>query len=89
MRIVFHEAGFRELLTSAPVKALVKEHAEAIAERANAVPSTTSPAAPEPYYEVEDGTTDRARYRVATAQGEQLKRNVRHEAKTQALQKSI
>jgi hypothetical protein len=89
MRIQFHEAGFRELLTSGPVKALVEKEADKIAEKANAVASTTDPAAEDPYYEVQDGTTDRARYRVATAQGPQLKRNVRHEAKTQALQKSI
>jgi hypothetical protein len=88
-RIQFHEAGFEALLTSAATKAVVKKPADAMAEKANAVASTTDPAATEPYYEVEDGTTDRARYRVATAQGDQLKRNVRHEAKTQALQKSI
>lgn len=89
VRIQFHESGFRELLTSANTMALVEEEANGIAERANAVASTTDPSATEPYYEVEDGTTDRARFRVATAQGEQLRRNVRHEAKTQALQKSL
>lgn len=89
MRIEFHEAGFKELLTSAGVKALVEKHANEIAARANSVASTTDPEATEPYYEVEDATTDRARFRVATAQGEQLKRNVRHESKTSALQKAI
>jgi hypothetical protein len=84
-RIVFHEAGFQELLTSAATKALVEKHAEDIAERANSVASTTDPAATEPYYEVQDGTTDRARFRVRTAS----RRAARHEAKTQALQKSL
>lgn len=89
-RIEFHAAGFRALLTDASTKALVKSEAEKIAEKANAVASTTDPAAEDPYYEVEDGSDgERARFRVATAQGEQLKRNARHEAKTNALQKSI
>lgn len=89
MRIQFREAGFRELLTSASTKALVEEKAEEIAQRANAVPSTTSPAATEPYYEVEDATTDQAEYRIITAAGKQSIRNVRHEAKTQALQRGL
>lgn len=88
-RITFHSAGFRALLTSGSTKSLVEGHANRVAASANAVASTTDPAATDPYYEVEDASTDRARFRVATAQGEQLKRNVRHEARTQALQKSL
>lgn len=88
-RIVFNSAGFEALLTSGPVKARVEKEADRIAASANEVASTTDPAATDPYYEVEDGTTDRARFRVATAQGEQLARNVRHEAKTNALQQSL
>lgn len=87
--IEFSEAGFEALLTSGAVKGFVKRHAEEMAERANSVASTTDPAATEPYYEVEDGTTDRARYRVRTADGANGARAIRHEAKTQALQKNI
>lgn len=86
MRIKFNNNSFRELRTSAATKGLVRGHADEMAGRANAVPSTTQPANTEPYYEVEDGTdTERARYRVHTASA----RAARHEAKTQALQKSI
>lgn len=89
MRIEFKEAGFKELLTSSATKNLVKRHADDRAERANDSASTTDPEATDPYYEVKDGTTDRARYYVQCAGGEQLTRNIRHEAKTQALQKSL
>ncbi|MGB3480853.1 MAG: hypothetical protein WBB07_01385 [Mycobacterium sp.] len=86
MRIEFNAAGFRELLTSAGAQSLVDKHADALAGRANAVPSTTSPAATEPCYEVEDGSDgDRARRRVKTTGT----RAARHEAKTQALQRNI
>lgn len=86
VRIKFNSSGFNELLTSAGSKALVKEHADEMAIKANAVPSTTQPAAAEPYYEVQDGSDGkRARYRVRTT-GD---RAARHEAKTQALQKSL
>jgi hypothetical protein len=86
MRIEFHDRGFQELLTSAATKAEVKGHADTMAARANATPSTTEPAATEPYYEVQDGTDEkRARYRVRTAS----ERAAKHEAKTQALQRNI
>jgi len=87
IRIEFHEAGFRELLTSAGAKALVRGYAEDMAAKANAVPSTTSPAATEPYYEVKEDEADgdRARYRVRTMSD----RAAKHEMKTQALQKAI
>lgn len=89
MKIQFNEAGFQALLTGGGVKAEVKKHADTMAESANGVASTTDPAATEPYYEVEDGTTDRARYRVSPAGGEQLNRNIKHERKTHALQKAL
>lgn len=78
----FNPAAFEAIMTSAAVKAKVKGLAEEMAEAANSVASTTDPAAKEPYYEVEDGTTNRARFRVRTTG----RRAVRHEAKTQALQ---
>lgn len=86
VRIKFNNAGFQELLTSAGANALVQEHAEQIAAKANSVPSTTAPAVTQPYYEIEDGSDGkRARRRVRTT-GE---RAARHEAKTQALQKAL
>lgn len=86
MRIKFNNAGFRELRTSANTKAYVRGFAEEMAETANKVPSTTDPAATEPYYEVEDGAdNERARYRVRVTSA----RAAKHEAKTQALQKAI
>lgn len=82
MRIEFNAAGFRELLTSAAAEQLLRSHAERIAATANAVPSTTEPAAIEDYYEIEDGSdNNRARLRIRAAS----RRAVRHEAKTQAL----
>ncbi|MCB1287420.1 MAG: hypothetical protein KDB47_06935 [Mycobacterium sp.] len=85
-RIVFNPAGFRELLTSPEVTGMLKEHADSLAERANAVPSTTSPAANEPYYHVYEASDEqRARFRVAS----RGLRAARHEAKTQALQKGL
>lgn len=86
MRIQFNEAGFRELLTGSYADSLAKKEADELAERANAVPSTTDPAATEPYYEVQDGSdAERARYRVRAAG----RRAMRHEAKTNALQKAL
>lgn len=85
-RLQFNKSGFRELRTSAGVKALVEAEAEKVAARANEVPSTTDPEAAEPYYEVQDGTDgERARYRVRT----NSRRAARHEAKTQALQRGL
>lgn len=90
IRIQFNTAGFRALRTSAAVDALLNEKADAVADGANAVASTTDPAATEPYYEVQDGSdAERARYRVVPAPGEQLARNIRHEARTQALEKGL
>lgn len=86
MRIEFNDAGFAELLTSAAVEALVEEQAQKLCAAANRVPSTTSPPASEPYYEVQDASDgQRARRRVrATSQ-----RAVRHDTKTQALLRSL
>jgi hypothetical protein len=84
MRIKFvrNDAGFDALRTSPGAQALVAGRAEALAAEANAIPSTTSPAAAEPYYEAyEAGDEHRARYRVRTTG----LRASRHEAKTQAL----
>lgn len=86
VRITFNDNGFRELLTSAAVSATLKGHAERVCEAANSVPSTTAPAATEPYYEVQEASdSDRARFRVRAAS----RRAVRHEAKTQALLKGL
>ena len=86
MRIEFNQSAFRELRTSAGTKAKVKELADEIEVRANASSSTTEPAATEPYYQVEDHTdAERARYRVYPTS----ERAIRHEAKTQALQKAL
>ena len=86
MRIKFNKAAFAELRTSAMANDLVDEQADATSGRANAIPSTTVPAATEDYYEVEDGSdAKRARRRVRTANP----RAIRHEAKTQALLKGL
>lgn len=86
MRISFNSKGFDELLTSAGAHALVTSHADDMAGRANAVPSTTAPAATEPYYEIEDGSdAHRARVRIVTASP----RAAAHEAKTHALQRNL
>lgn len=82
MRVKFvrNVAGFDALRLS--FDAEVKAKAEKLAAEANAIPSTTSPAATEPYYEVVDASDKhRPRYRVITAS----ERAVRHEAKTHAL----
>lgn len=86
MRIDWNDAGFDALLTSGQAQALVAKHADAIADAANAVPSTTSPASEEPYYVVEDASDEhRARARVQT----NGPRAANHEAKTQALQQAL
>ena len=82
----FNDAAFRELLTSPGVTAMLSGHAERIAERANAVPSTTEPAATEPYYAVRDRSDgDRARFQVQTDGF----RAMNHEAKTEALLRAL
>ena len=82
-------AGFNALRTSAWADGLVKAKAESIEAAANAIPSTTSPAATEPYYEAkkvaEAADTKRARYRVVTTNI----RAVNHEVKTQALLRGL
>lgn len=84
MRIQFNQDAFQELRHSAD--GLVKSHTDDLAAGANAVPSTTEPAATEPYYKVAEASdADRPRYRVHTA-GD---RAAKHEAKTQALQKNM
>lgn len=86
MDIKFNPAGFQELLTSAGANALLDEHADQITERANEVPSTTSPAATEPYYKAyEASDSKRARRRIVTVG----RRAIQHEAITNALQRSI
>jgi len=86
MRIAFNPAGFNELLTSAGAETLVDGHAQRMAAAANAVPSTTEPAATEPYYEVVEASDGkRARRRIRTTGP----RASKHEAKTQALLRSL
>lgn len=89
VRIKFNEAGFRELLTSAGAYSLLEPHAERMKTEANAVPSTTEPAATEPYYEIHKGgygsNDDRARVQVQTTSD----RAAKHEAKTGALQAAL
>ncbi len=86
IRFEFNRAGFRELLTSAGAKTELERRAKAKAARANAVPSTTEPAATEPYYEVSDASTrDRARVRIHTTGA----RSVMHENKTHALLREL
>lgn len=86
MRIQFKKAGFRELRTSAAADAILDREADAMSGRANGVPSTTDPAATEPYYKVFDASDDdRARRRIATTST----RAAKHEGKTDALQKAL
>ena len=86
IRFEFDPAGFRDLLTSSEAKAELNRRARSMATRANAVPSTTEPAATEPYYEVVDASNrDRARVRVQTTGA----RSVRHENKTHALLREL
>ena len=86
MKFRINEAGFDQLRTSGQAQSEVKERAERIAAAANAIPSTTSPAATEPYYETyEAGDESRARYRVVTTGP----RAARHEAKTKALLRGL
>lgn len=93
-QIDFHDDGFRELLNSDGVDALVNLHAHRIAAGANAVPSTTNPPHDRPYYKVEDPREallpvafngDRARRRVVTDGA----RAAAHEAKTHALLRQL
>lgn len=86
VKIDFNKAGFRQLLTSASARSELRKHGRRIREGANAIPSTTAPAATEPYYEMVDGPSeDRARVRVQTTSS----RAVRHERKTQALLRNL
>jgi hypothetical protein len=86
MRIEFNHEAFAELRTTGAGPRQARALAREICAKANQSASTTEPEADEPYYEVQDGSDDeRARYRIrATSQ-----RAVRHEAKTQALQKAM
>ena len=86
MRIKFHDAGFDALLTGSFAQGLVDDHTETMAERANAVPSTTSPAHDRPYYVTEDGSDGKRARRRIRADGA---RAMRHEVKTNALQKAL
>ncbi len=85
-QIRFNEAELRQLS-----KKLVKKEAEELAVRANVIPSTTEPAATEPYYEVDDeaGGKGEVRVQTATIGGDDGHRAAWHEAKTQALQRSL
>lgn len=86
IRTEINEAGFRELRTSAGVHRILEEQADPMASRANAVPSSSGREPDKPYYKVSDASdADRARKRVHTTGA----RAARHEAKTQALQRSI
>lgn len=86
MKIEFHSEGFRELLRSGAARKLLAEKAAPITQQANAVPSTTEPAATDPYYRTRDVTDNqRAKRRIETTGP----RSVRHEHKTQALLRQI
>ena len=86
MRITFNQSGFDELLTGSFAQGLVDDEADRLAGRANAVASTTDPVATEPYYEVQDGSDNKRARRRVRAVGA---RAMRHEAKTNALQKAL
>ena len=80
IKFVRNTAGFNALRKSFDAEAKAK--AERIEAAANAIPSTTQPAATEPYYETVDASDEaRPRYRVKTTGP----RSQRHEVKTQAL----
>lgn len=79
-RIVMNEAVLESLAAAAVEKA-----ADGVAERANAVPSTTSPAATEPYYEAHEDNQHEGQFVVWTANP----RAMRHEAKTDALLRAL
>ena len=86
MKFRRNDAGFDQLRTSPAAQALIKAEADNLEAAANAIPSTTSPAATEPYYETyEAGDESRARYRVVTTGP----RAARHEAKTDALLRGL
>jgi len=86
VRFKVNDKAFAELRTSETAKELVSKLADEIEDRANAIASTTDPEADQPYYKTWDATDEeRARYRVATTG----LRSARHEAITNALQKSI
>jgi hypothetical protein len=86
VRFKRNEAGFNALRTSPVYKAMLKGHADRIESAANAIPSTTTPAATEPYYETYDASDERrSRYRIATAN----LRAQRHEARTFALNRAL
>lgn len=85
-QIDFHDDGFRELLNSDGVQALVNLYAHRIAAGANSMPSTTAPAHDQPYYKVEDPADgDRARRRVVSDGA----RAAAHEVKTHALLRQL
>lgn len=86
MKIEFHSDGFRELLTSGYAKKELAKHSKRITARANAVPSTTEPAATEPYYRERDASnSQRARRRIQTTSA----RAIMHDHKTQALLRNL
>ncbi len=83
MRFVANNAGFAALRQS--YKSEIKSYADRMEAAANAIPSTTDPAATEPYYKTYDASDgDRPRFRVVTANI----RAQRHEARTFALQRA-
>lgn len=82
----FYDEGFKELLNSDGVEALVNLHAHRIAAGANSTPSTTNPPHGRPYYTVEEASDgDRARRRVVSDGA----RAAAHEAKTHALLRQL
>lgn len=84
IKFVRNVAGFNALRKSFADEAKAK--AEKIEVAANAIPSTTQPAATEPYYETVDASDEkRPRYRVRTTGP----RAQRHETKTQALLRAV
>ena len=86
MKFAFNQAGLNALRTTSQMQTKVRAGAERVEASANAIPSTTSPAATEPYYEAyEAGDEKRARQRVVTTGI----RAARHEVKTQALLRAV
>ena len=81
-QIKINQAALRKLAK----KAMEKE-AKKVAKRANAIASTTDPAATEPYYEIDDKGRE---VRVQTTSSPGMNRRAAwHEATTQALQRSL
>ena len=86
IKFEWNDAGFAELRTSAGAKALIQKHAKKVADAANAIPPTTDEPHDGDYFAAHDASdAKRARARVTTTDV----RSMRHEARTQALEKGL